>query len=68
MEEKFTIRFKMSYKEIMKRYESLKSEEEKKQLLEYLENRQISDDNLTEDGFLITDKMLNQPDNNFLEF
>jgi len=67
MEEKFTIRFKMSYKEIMKRYESLKSEEEKKQLLEYLENRQISDDNLTADGLLITDKMLNQPDN-FLDF
>lgn len=67
MKEKFTIKFKMSYKELMKRYDSLKSDEEKKHLLEYIKNRETNEENLTEDGFVITDKMLEYPDN-FLEF
>ena len=67
MEEKFNIRFNMSYKEIMKWYDFLKTEEEKKQYLEYLKNRGTNEENLTEDGFFVTDKMLKQPDN-FLDF
>ncbi|HMQ70515.1 MAG TPA: hypothetical protein PKA90_13200 [Ignavibacteria bacterium] len=59
---KSNIFFHMSFEEIMKRFDSLESESEKKHLLEYLDKRETSEENLTEDGLIISDKMIAYPD------